>query len=49
MKWPRSFVSAEVMTFDVDGEVGWIGIDQADAHSQAYFPREPTVLRWGCP
>ena len=32
MKWPRSFACAAAITFDVDGEAGWIAIDPANAH-----------------
>ena len=32
MKWPGSYVSAAAMTFDVDGEAGWIAMDPANAH-----------------
>ena len=32
MEWPGSYLSAAAITFDVDGEAGWIGIDPANAH-----------------
>jgi hypothetical protein len=33
VNWPGVYSSAAAVTFDVDGEGGWIGIDTANAHT----------------